>query len=590
MRRPIHLRIRVLKKPAEYGEGESQTAPYSFSRTAHKRDWENPQQATVREKAHIGHGLYQTSKKRGVGLNVKRASACGTTAKRGIGVLATAALCLSFAFAMGIATTQAMAEETAQGTAVIELNDFQQHDAGALMDAYNIDAKVNDGSRGCDACHTDLQATVENLAPTVHIMATGPIFGKTADWNDCESCHSMHNTRGGVYLADFMHSTHFSSAAFTDACNGTCWSCHATTREGEIVMYDEYVYSVDATGYVEFSTPEDTIESSTWFFRQRNYDADSSIGVSILSADEVDFTATLDQATSPEEERFDAVNYDIPEWTEEDFANWTIDIKGVNNPQSFTLAQLDELFEKHTTQVTSSCLVNGVNASMECSYEASGYLLADIVEYCGGIVDGAQTIMAAADPAEGWWFCITLEDAMNNGAFIATEYYGHPLTAVQGAPATFVAPGYPGACSVKYLTSIEFGTTDITAPLTIVGSDDLYAGKTDPHIYSVNSAWFNPARDGETYKVGETISLEGYGRVWNLDGHYCSGLRFSWDYGKTWIYVDADADSDPNNWQRFYGTWTPTEAGTYCLKVEAVDGADGWHQKKSASVFITVEE
>ena len=56
------------------------------------------------------------------------------------------------------------------------------------------------------------------------------------------------------------------------------------------------------------------------------------------------------------------------------------------------------------------------------------------------------------------------------------------------------------------------------------------------------------------------------------------------------VIADADPDSDPTNWQRFHGTWTPTEPGTYCLKVEAVDGSDVWHQKKPASVFITVEE
>ena len=505
-------------------------------------------------------------------------------------IAAVTALILAFTCLLGAAPLQPMADEAADAASSIQVNDFQERDAGPLMDAYGIDGKVNAGSRGCDACHTDLQATVANLCPTVHIMATGALYGKTCDWNDCESCHSMHNTRGGIYLADFMHSVHYSSAVFTDADNGNCWSCHATTREGETVMYDEYIYTAEATGYVGFSTPEETNESSTWFFHQRNYDADSSIGISILSADEVDFDVTLDQAMSSEEERFDAINYDIPEWTDEEIANWTIEIKGVNNPQSFTLAQLDELFEKTTRQVTSSCLVAGINGSMECSYEASGYALADIVEYCGGIVDGATTLMATASPDEGWWFYISLEDAMNNGAFIATEYYGHPITPVQGGPAVCYAPGFPGACSVKYVTSIEFGTAEFTAPLHIVGGDEFYAGKTDPHLYSCLSSWFSPARDGQVYKVGEAIPLEGMGRVWAIDGHYCSGLRFSWDYGKTWIYADAAPDSDPTNWQRFHGTWTPTEPGTYCLKVEAIDGSDVWHQKKSASVFVTVEE
>ena len=505
-------------------------------------------------------------------------------------LVAVFALVLAALSTGGLAIADGNVEGGVDPAPTIEANDFQDRDSGPLPDEYNIDAKVNAGSRGCDACHTDLQATVKDICPTVHIMTTGAIFGKTVDWNDCESCHSMLNTRGGVDLADFMHTTHYSSAVFTDSCNGTCWSCHAVDLEGDIVMFDEYIYTVDATGYTGITQPSETIESSTWFFRQRGYDADTSIGLSVLDASEVDFEVALDQDTTSEADRFEAVNYDIPEWTEEDFENWTIEIKGVKNPQSFTLAQLDELFEKQTRQVTSSCLVDGVNSSLECSFEASGYLLSDIIDYCGGLVDGAETLLGTADPEEGWWFCIELDDALRNGSFIAVEYYGHELTQLQGAPAVLVNPGFPGGTWVKYLTGVEFGTNEVTAPIRIVAGDEFYEGATDPHLYPCNSAWFSPARDGQTYKVGEAIDLEGYARVWGVDGHYCSSVRFSWDYGKSWIYADVDPDSDPTNWQLFHGVWTPTEAGTYCLKVEAVDGSDVWHQKKSASVFITVEE
>lgn len=468
-------------------------------------------------------------------------------------------------------------------------NDYQSRDAGPFMDDYNISAKLNAGSRGCDACHEDLQATVKDIAPVVHIMTTGAIFGKTVDWNDCESCHSMQGTRGGVYLGEFMHNTHYSSPTFTDTQNGSCWSCHAMAKDGEMVMWDEYVYDEQLSGY-SANVEAGKFESSVEFFERRGYNADNSIGMSIMAADDVDVDVRLDQAMTSEADRYEAVNYNIPEWTEADFEAWQIEIKGVKNPRSFTLAELDELFEKGTYQVTQECLVNGVNSSLEDSFEATGYLLEDIIEYCGGLEDGCTTVKGFADAEEGWDFCIELDDALKNGSFIAVEYYGHEMTPYEGAPAVLVNPGFPGGTWVKYLTGVEFGTNEVTAPVRIVGGDDFYAGKEDPHLYPCNSAWFNPARDGQVFKVGEPVVLEGFAWVWNMDGHSTGAVRFSWDYGHTWVTQEVAADADPNNWQRFYATWTPTEPGTYCLKVEAVDAADGWHQKKPASVIVTVEE
>ncbi|MFR1166423.1 MAG: hypothetical protein ACLSDQ_01670 [Adlercreutzia equolifaciens] len=136
---------------------------------------------------------------------------------------------------------------------------------------------------------------------------------------------------------------------------------------------------------------------------------------------------------------------------------------------------------------------------------------------------------------------------------------------------------------------MQIGTDDVTAPIQIVGGDEFYANPEDPHLYTCNSAWFNPARDGQVFK-GEPIDLQGFAWVWNLYGHSTGAVRLSWDFGNTWVTTPVAADADLNNWQRFYATWTPTEPGTYCLKVEAVDAADGWHQKKPASVMITVEE
>lgn len=480
-------------------------------------------------------------------------------------------------------TAQTNDKTTSMEGTNIKNNDFQERDSGFLPNDYNIAAKVNAGSRGCDACHENLQATIKDIAPTVHIMTTGAIFGKTVDWNDCESCHSMHDTRGGVYLGDYMHSTHYSNPQFTDADNGTCWSCHATKKNGEIVMWDEYCYEEQLSGYTAY-TP-----ASEAFFHMRGYKGDSSIGITTLAAEEVNCDVKLDQEMTDETQRYEAVNFNIPEWSKDDFATWGIEVKGVKNPTTFTLADLEKNFKKSTKQVTQECLVNGVNSSLEDSFEASGYLLSDIIEYCGGLTEGATTVNGIADPKEGWNFCVELDDALKNGAFVATEYYGHELTAMQGAPAVLVQPGFPGGTWVKYLKTIDFGTEPVTAPVRVIAGDDFYKGAEDPHLYGCNSAWFNPATDGQVFKVGKAIDLEGFAWVWNVDGHSTKQVRFSWDYGHSWINTDASVDADPNNWQRFHAQWTPTQPGTYCLKVEAVDGKD-WHQKKPASIMITVEE
>lgn len=44
---------------------------------------------------------------------------------------------------------------------------------------------------------------------------------------------------------------------------------------------------------------------------------------------------------------------------------------------------------------------------------------------------------------------------VQNNAMIALEYFGHPLTADQGYPATLVIPGMPGAPWVKHIVALS---------------------------------------------------------------------------------------------------------------------------------------
>lgn len=70
-----------------------------------------------------------------------------------------------------------------------------------------------------------------------------------------------------------------------------------------------------------------------------------------------------------------------------------------------------------------------------------GVLLSDVIEACGGLAGGTNTFALAG--ADGWATAYIIDFMVQNNAMIALEYFGHPLTADQGYPATLVIPGMP---------------------------------------------------------------------------------------------------------------------------------------------------
>ena len=72
--------------------------------------------------------------------------------------------------------------------------------------------------------------------------------------------------------------------------------------------------------------------------------------------------------------------------------------------------------------------------------------------------------------------------------------------------------------------------------------------------------------------------------------------------GETWVDYDVDAeiaDFDPAQWVQFSLKWTPTQAGTYQVKLNASDGqgnafhtfnTKGEPYEKPVTLFLTVEE
>lgn len=168
---------------------------------------------------------------------------------------------------------------------------------------------------------------------------------------------------------------------------------------------------------------------------------------------------------------------------------------------------------------------------------------------------------------------------------IATSYFGHDLTADQGYPATLVIPGVGGALWDKWLGEITFGNDETAYGDTWM----LKAGFPDAFQGVQTSGWFTPGEDGETFKAGEPVAIDGYAYLNANNGHALKQVAFSADYGQTWKYVDVPANFDQKQWAQWAGTWTPEKAGTYVLHVKAVDEL-GEEQAWPASVIVKVTE
>ena len=97
--------------------------------------------------------------------------------------------------------------------------------------------------------------------------------------------------------------------------------------------------------------------------------------------------------------------------------------------------------------------------------------------------------------------------------------------------------------------------------------------------------------------MGETVELAGWGYVHTAGGHNLTGVAISADYGQTWTTIDmTDKSLDPDQWVQFKTTWTPEKAGTYVLKVKALDNTGATFtnaytgEEGAASVIVKVTE
>jgi len=160
--------------------------------------------------------------------------------------------------------------------------------------------------------------------------------------------------------------------------------------------------------------------------------------------------------------------------------NWKVSIEGVNNPKTFSLAQLKKL--GHTTMATIlQCSGNGrgffaheVKGSQWKTGAAAcvvwtGVPMKVVVDACGGVDSDAVFMTSAGvdheptglDPKKAK-VERSVPKKVYKDAMLAWEMNGVPLPNSHGGPLRMVTPGYFGINNVKHLGQVAFTQTEST--------------------------------------------------------------------------------------------------------------------------------
>ena len=166
----------------------------------------------------------------------------------------------------------------------------------------------------------------------MHVVGQ-PGYGKDYTYRDCTVCHFGFDMMAtGPNLKDSLHSIHMSSQEFKD--NGNCMSCHAHNLAGYMVLWDDYKYQAEISGYADIRKEISMKMDSVGIGNSNLADVvwDDSFVLQDIAFDQP--ISTFEDGTPY---FFHAVNLGLPEYTEEEIANWTVEVSGVKGKNVWTL-------------------------------------------------------------------------------------------------------------------------------------------------------------------------------------------------------------------------------------------------------------
>jgi DMSO/TMAO reductase YedYZ molybdopterin-dependent catalytic subunit len=209
--------------------------------------------------------------------------------------------------------------------------------------------------------------------------------------------------------------------------------------------------------------------------------------------------------------------------------------------------------------MTLSCVSNEVGGQLVGNARFLGARLADVLREAGVHHDADQLVLTSVDGMSLGAPTAVVMDGRDS--MIAVGMNGEPLPVKHGFPARIVVPGlygYVSAC--KWVVDIEATTFAARKAYWVQGG---WAAQTDIKIASR----IDTPHNGATVKVGQPVAIAGV--AW--DQHKgIARVEVQIDNGK-WLPARLASVPSLDTWRQWVLPWTPPKAGSYAVRVRAVD-------------------
>ncbi len=271
--------------------------------------------------------------------------------------------------------------------------------------------------------------------------------------------------------------------------------------------------------------------------------------------------------------------------------NWSVSIKGVKNPKTFSLAQLQKL--GHTTMATIlQCSGNGRGffkhkprgsqwkTGAAACIMWTGVPMKTVVDACGGINSDTVYMTSAGidheptglDPKKAM-IERSVPKNVYKDAMLAWEMNGVPLPNAHGGPVRMITPGYFGINNVKHLGKVEFTKSQSSVKYMKSSYRISPIGKKGSQY---PSCWEMPVKSWITRPTDETGTVKA-GKV-QIVGVAMGGtkkvrsVKVSVDGGKSWRKAKfIGPDLGKFAWRQFV-LETTLSSGTYNIASLASNG------------------
>jgi DMSO/TMAO reductase YedYZ molybdopterin-dependent catalytic subunit len=173
---------------------------------------------------------------------------------------------------------------------------------------------------------------------------------------------------------------------------------------------------------------------------------------------------------------------------------------------------------------------------------------------------------------------LPMDKALDGDTLLAYEMNGQPLPVEHGFPLRVLVPGWEGAYSVKWLTSLR--VSDREHPGAFVQSGYRYPRRPVAPGATVNVADTEPLtgltvkslitshRNGATVPAGAAVRIAGF--AWAGDAEV-RRVDVSTDAGATWAEARLGPDRARYAWRAFEYTWSSPAAGSRAVLSRATD-------------------